>query len=173
MESYGELCRIYEGRLLRQAMLLSAECAEDLVQECLIAGWKSLRKYQGRCQFFTWLCAIMLNQHRNLKRKRWPVILSQLFHGESNEPKMENFEDTGLRPDAHAELSERAELVVRCMQKLSRKHREVIHLRFYVDDSLEGIANALGCSTGTVKSRLFHALEKLRSLTETARKEMD
>jgi RNA polymerase sigma-70 factor (ECF subfamily) len=154
-------------------MLLSAECAEDLVQECLIAGWKSLRKYQGRCQFFTWLCAIMLNQHRNLKRKRWPVILSQLFHGESNEPKMENFEDTGLRPDAHAELAERAELVVRCMQKLSRKHREVIHLRFYVDDSLEGIANALGCSTGTVKSRLFHALEKLRSLTETARKEMD
>jgi hypothetical protein len=40
----------------------------------------------------------------------------------------------------------------------------VIHLRFYVDDSLEGIAAALGCSVGTVKSRLFNALDKLRAM---------
>src|SRR5439155_12223354 len=43
---------------------------------------------------------------------------------------------------------------------LPAKHERVIYLRFYVDDSLEGIAAALGCSVGTVKSRLFHALER-------------
>jgi RNA polymerase sigma-70 factor (ECF subfamily) len=42
----------------------------------------------------------------------------------------------------------------------------VVYLRFYVDDSLEGIAAALGCAVGTVKSRLFHALEKLRGMKE-------
>ena len=47
-----------------------------------------------------------------------------------------------------------------------RKHQQVVYLRFYADDSLEGIAAALGCSVGTVKSRLFNALEKLRRMRE-------
>ena len=51
-----------------------------------------------------------------------------------------------------------------CVQALPAKHQQVIYLRFYVDDSLEGIAAALGCSVGTVKSRLFHALDKLRKM---------
>jgi DNA-directed RNA polymerase specialized sigma24 family protein len=47
---------------------------------------------------------------------------------------------------------------------LPAKQQQVIHLRFYVDDSLGGIAAALGCSVGTVKSRLFNALDKLRGM---------
>ena len=52
----------------------------------------------------------------------------------------------------------------RCIQALPAKHQQVIHLRFYAGDSLAGIAAALGCSVGTVKSRLFHALDKLRGM---------
>ncbi|MGO9245623.1 MAG: sigma factor-like helix-turn-helix DNA-binding protein [Verrucomicrobiia bacterium] len=37
-------------------------------------------------------------------------------------------------------------------------------MRFYVDDSLDEIAAVLGCPVGTVKSRLFHALDKLRKM---------
>jgi RNA polymerase sigma-70 factor (ECF subfamily) len=48
---------------------------------------------------------------------------------------------------------------------LPAKHQQVVYLRFYVDDSLEGIAAALGCPVGTVKSRLFHALDKLRGMS--------
>ena len=62
------------------------------------------------------------------------------------------------------ELREQAVLVRQCVQALPAKHQQVIYLRFYVDDSLEGIAAALGCSVGTVKSRLFHALDKLRKM---------
>jgi RNA polymerase sigma-70 factor (ECF subfamily) len=52
-----------------------------------------------------------------------------------------------------------------CIQTLPAKHQQVIYLRFYVDGSLDGIAAALGCSVGTVKSRLFHALDKLRNIS--------
>ena len=51
-----------------------------------------------------------------------------------------------------------------CIQLLPAKQQQVVYLRFFADDSLEGIAVALGCSVGTVKSRLFHALDKLRGM---------
>ena len=63
----------------------------------------------------------------------------------------------GVLPDEAAQSHEQAALVRKCLDALPAKHQQVIYLRFYVDDSLEGIAAALGCSVGTVKSRLFHA----------------
>ena len=52
----------------------------------------------------------------------------------------------------------------RCIEALAEKHRQIILLRFFEDASLPDIANVLGCSVGTVKSRLHHALEKLRKM---------
>jgi RNA polymerase sigma-70 factor (ECF subfamily) len=77
--------------------------------------------------------------------------------------------DDRARPDQAALMREEATLVWQCVQSLPLKHQQVIHLRFYADDSLEGIAAALGCSVGTVKSRLFHALEKLRAMKDLGR----
>lgn len=70
--------------------------------------------------------------------------------------------DPDSLPDEEAQRRERASLLQSCIEALPAKHQQVIHLRFYVDDSLGGVAAALGCSVGTVKSRLFHALDKPR-----------
>ena len=78
---------------------------------------------------------------------------------------MSNLADSALPPDQMTLVAERAVRLRACLDRLSDKHRAVIYLRFYVDDSLAGIASALGCSVGTVKSRLFHALENLRTMT--------
>ena len=51
-----------------------------------------------------------------------------------------------------------------CLERLPDKHRQVILLRFFEDASLPDMAAVLGCSVGTVKSRLHHALEKLRKM---------
>src|SRR5438874_11350003 len=74
-EAFAELCRAYETRLLRQALALcgNATLAEDLAQDTLVEAWKCLRRYNGRCQFFTWLCAILLNRHRNTIREKRPL----------------------------------------------------------------------------------------------------
>ena len=54
----------------------------------------------------------------------------------------------------------------RCLARLPEKQRQVVYLRFYVEDSLDGIAAALGCSVGTIKSRLFKALDRLTRMNE-------
>jgi RNA polymerase sigma-70 factor (ECF subfamily) len=166
--AYGEVYRIYTTRLLRQAMTLcgNPSLAEELAQDTLVEAWKCLGRYNGRCEFFTWLCAILLNRHRNTVRKN-RFFAIPIFGGQEREEiadLVEKMRDRGAMPDEAAELREQAVLVRRCLQALPARHQQVIFLRFYVDDSLESIAAALGCSVGTVKSRLFHALEKLRRM---------
>jgi len=167
-EAFCEICRIYETRLWRHAIALcgDATLAEDLAQDTLVEAWKCLHRYNGRCQFFTWLCAILLNRYRNTVRAKRPVPLSSLAGHDRKQfqNSLDNLADQDSAPDQAAQLREQAILVRNCIQALPTKHQQVIHLRFYVDDSLEGIAAALGCSVGTVKSRLFHALDRLRGM---------
>jgi RNA polymerase sigma-70 factor (ECF subfamily) len=166
-EAFGEICRIHGTRLLRQAVALCGNLtlAEDLAQDTLVEAWKGLRRYNGRCQFFTWLCAILLNRYRNvLRANRLRPAATPSVRDQDEFEKQANLPDHAALPDQAVELREQAVLVRQCVQALPAKHQQVIYLRFYVDDSLEGIAVALGCSVGTVKSRLFHALDKLRKM---------
>ena len=167
-EAFGQLCRVYETRLLRQAMALCGQpaLAEDLAEDTLVEAWKCLHRYNGRCQFFTWLCAILLNRYRNTVRERRPIPFSALPASDHKgfEQGFGLVADTDSSPDEAVQRREETALVQRCIQALPAKHQRVIHLRFYVGDSMEGIAAALGCSVGTVKSRLFHALDKLRAM---------
>jgi len=167
-KAFAELCETIEDRLLRQANFLckDADAAQDLAQETLFAAWKSFDKYHGNCQFFTWVCGIMIRQYRNYLRKsrRFPLSFSWLAgKSEARELDAERIDQRREPSEALADRELDAHLRG-CLQDLSAKHREVIYLRFYADDSLDGIAKALGCSVGTVKSRLFHALEQLRKM---------
>ena len=169
-DAFCELCRAYEARLLRHAWSVCgpSTLSEELAQETLVEAWRSLRRYNGRSQFFTWLCAILLHRYRNVLRARRPFPFSTLRRGEQENAldALQNLADTRLPPDQAAQQTERDVLLRRSLERLPPKHREVVYLRFYVDESLESIAAALGCSVGTVKSRLFHGLEKLRAMHE-------
>jgi len=166
--AYGEVYRAYATRLIRHAMALCGNraLAEELAQDTLVEAWRCLPRYRGRCQFFTWLCAILLNRYRNTVRRRRPLPFSAFARQDRSELEsgFNQLADHESLPDEAAQRREQAALVQQCVQALPAKHQQVIHLRFYVDDSLEGIAAALGCSVGTVKSRLFHALDKLRGM---------
>src|SRR5712671_3450136 len=86
-DAFCALCRSYELRLLRQAVSVcgNAAVAEELAQDTLVEAWKSLRRYNGRCQFFTWLCAILLNRYRNTIRQKRPMALSSFASRDQDE----------------------------------------------------------------------------------------
>jgi RNA polymerase sigma factor (sigma-70 family) len=67
-------------------------------------------------------------------------------------------------PAEAAEMQEQGALVRRCLEALPKKQQQVIYLKFYAGETLESIAGALGCSVGTVKSRFFYGMERLRKM---------
>jgi RNA polymerase sigma-70 factor (ECF subfamily) len=166
-EAFDNLFRHFRPGLLRQAVLLCGDqaLAEDIAQETLIEAWKSLARYNERCQFFTWLCAILHNRYRNhWRRKRLLCFLG--FETTATAEAQEHLLRVSPEPwpDQTVQSLEQAASIRRCVQALPSKQQQVVYLRFFVDQSLEGIAAALHCSVGTVKSRLFHALERLRRM---------
>ena len=64
-------------------------------------------------------------------------------------------------------MSEDALRIRRAVANLPEEHRLVVELRFFADATLDEIAAVLGCPLGTVKSRLHHALKKLRQMDLT------
>jgi RNA polymerase sigma-70 factor (ECF subfamily) len=157
-------------RLLRQATALAGDVstAEDLVSETLIEAWKSLPRYHETCRFSTWLYAILLHRHqKSIRRARSrPVSLAGLPFSETQKlhDRHQNFTSTETSP---AEAATRHETFIelrQCVEKLPQKHRRVVLLRFFEDASLPDMAAVLSCSLGTAKSRLHHALEKLRKM---------
>ena len=165
----GAFCALiagHEAALLGQARALCRDdhaLAEDLAQETLIEAWKSLRRYdETRCRLTTWLYAILLHRHRKaLRRARVRPFFC--LDAASRDTALRRLRTLEGSPADAMDDRERAGELRRAVAALPPKHAEVIRLRFFADASLEEIAVATGCAPGTVKSRLHHALEKLRS----------
>jgi RNA polymerase sigma-70 factor (ECF subfamily) len=159
-----------QGRLLRQAVALTGDlgAAEDLVSETLVEAWKSLSRYDQTCRFSTWLYAILLHRHRKaVRRARFrplPLAWLPVFEADHLHERQENLPSPELSPSEALSQNEAGIRLRRCLELLPEKHRRVIRLRFFEDASLPDMAVVLGCSVGTVKSRLHHALEKLRKM---------
>ena len=164
VSAFSRIMEAEQPRLMAQALAFcgNAHLAQDLVQETMIAAWKSLHRFDGSCRLFTWLYVILLRQHRRSLGwflRRLPLAtLEQQAMAARHEPATP---DEGDGADA-AE----AELLRAMLTALPARHREVVRLRFYAGAGEAEIAAALGISPGTVKSRLHHALEKLRRMKE-------
>jgi len=169
-EAFGVLVEPLQARLFRQAAALAGDlsAAEDLVSETLVQAWKSLPRYNQTCQLSTWLHAILLHRHRKFLRRarRRPISLAWLpwFERQNLQERRENLPSPELSPLEVMAQSEASVRLRKCLELLSARHRQVILLRFFEAASLPDIAAVLGCSVGTVKSRLHHALEKMRQM---------
>lgn len=165
VEAYSRLMEELHPQLMGQALAFCGDHqrAQDLVQETMIAAWKSLARFDGSCRFFTWLYVILLRQHRRALgwfSRRLPLAT---LEQQAAACRFEPATATGESPNAEAA---EAELLRAMLTALPARHREVVRLRFYAGASEAEIASALGISLGTVKSRLHNALTKLRRMKE-------
>lgn len=147
------LARIGDAYRLARAILLDDGEAEDAVQEASLAAWRRQGSLRDPARFDVWFDRILVNQCRDqLRRRKRTVQLA---------PPPVGFEAVAapLETGTDAELDE-------ALAALDADHRVVVVLRYWQDRTVEDIADRLGIPQGTVKSRLHHALKRLRSSLE-------
>ncbi len=138
---------------------------EDMAQEVFLKAYHGLQQYRGDSTFSTWIYRIAVNvgldELRREKRKRL-LRFTRLEDLGARGHEVEDVQPGARRPDSQLEQKELADTLQRAMKHLPKKHRLVFSLREIEEFSYSEIAEIMGCSTGTVKSRLFYARAKLQ-----------
>ena len=136
--------------------------AEDAVHDAAVIAWRGFAGLHDRERFEAWFGRILVNgcRDRLRVRRRRPVVGT-----------IPDYAAVGGGPrtadDAGAALADRDELA-RAFARLDPDHAVVVTLRFYADLTVPQIASRLGIAEGTVKSRLHHALRRLRTAVEAS-----
>jgi RNA polymerase sigma-70 factor (ECF subfamily) len=165
--AFGQLVQRHQGKIygLVYNMTSNKQDAEDMVQEIFLKAHKALPRFKGRSSFYTWLYRIAVNRTINFlkkRKKRQAFSLDDMDAGVERDPAY--VEMTGHEgPRRDARISELQERLNEALQKLSDKHRTVVVLHDIQGVPHEEIAKMLGCSSGTVRSRLFSARQRLQA----------
>jgi len=133
--------------------------AEEILQDTLLAVWRSAAGFAGRSQVRTWLYGVARRQAHNHLRVTHPV--------EAGLDEVADVRVTEPGPEELALASVERDRILAALDQLSLAHREVVMLTFTAELSQAEIAEVLGVPVGTVKSRLHHARAALvRQLAE-------
>ena len=164
IDDFRGLVEKYQQRIyiVIYGIVLNREQARDLTQEVFLKAYRSLEKFKGNSQFYTWLYRIAFNLSLDAKRKianRVQVEYDDSFELDDNG---NYYHGHTSRPDREVLRKELYEKIVNGLDKLSLEQRTAIILREWEGRSYDEIGQIMNCSTGTVMSRLHYGREKLR-----------
>jgi RNA polymerase sigma-70 factor (ECF subfamily) len=161
MGAFQELVSRYHQKIYMVilGLLRNREDALEVAQETFFRAYRKIKGFHGDSSFYTWLYRIAVNIAIDSQRrqKRNPLEFRDTMEGifeEQNEVAKDPFSDAHDR-----ELRER---LVSAINDLTPEHKAVIIFRAVEGLSYRDIAEILGCSEGTVMSRLHYARKKLQ-----------
>ncbi len=163
--AYRELMERYAKRAYGVAVGIVGDPdeAQDVVQEAFIKAYYSLREFRFGSNFYTWFYRLLVNRAidrwRKSARSRTVPMDESWLRDDGSAPDGTVYPRT---PEEMAGNRQLSEALSRAIGSLPEYHRAVILLREVEGMSYEEIAKSLGCSVGTVMSRLHYARAKLR-----------
>jgi len=166
--AFGAFVTHYEDTVFNLAyrMLGNREDARDVTQEVFVRAFRKIREFEGRSSMATWLYSIAVNQaiserRRQGARARSSEVQMSVLDGDGDDPP---YDPPGREPapDRRIGDSETRDRIERAIAELDADHQAVVVLRDVEGLDYGGISEVLGCSRGTVKSRLHRARLELR-----------
>jgi RNA polymerase sigma-70 factor (ECF subfamily) len=170
--AFVEIITRYRGKMFAVALsqLRNHADAEEIAQDTFIRAHKALARFRGDSSLSTWLHRIAFNLSHNrywyfFRRHRHDSMSLDCAFSDENKSTVSDMIASNAPSPAHEEANREFLVhVTVCMAKLSTQQREILTLRNGLDQSYVDIAQTLGISLGTVKSRIARARENLRTL---------
>jgi len=168
--AYDELVRGYHASIFHVAYRMLGDAAEasDVVQEIFLQVFRNIGGFKGEAALKTWIFKIafseILNRLRSWKRRyRYATVsLDDNPSAKRNGYNSPYVADSKPTPEEVLESKEQETAIQRALSKLSSDHRSIIVLRDIEGFSYSEIADVLGISIGTVKSRIARARADLK-----------
>lgn len=167
MAAFEELVARHRDKVYARAfsMMRNEDEAVDLSQEAWVKSWQRLKQFQGESSFGTWMTRIVINlcldQLRKRKRQRAESI-EEMEEGSGGVERQ--MAVVAVNPTERLERGELRKKIDQALGQLSHEHRTVLVLHEFEEMEYKQIAKTMGCSIGTVMSRLFYARRKMAVL---------
>jgi RNA polymerase sigma factor (sigma-70 family) len=165
VHAYEEIVQRYQQLAFRTAYVItrSAAEAEEAAQDAFVKAYRALGSFRTGAEPRPWLLRIVANEARNRvrsagRRQRLELRLAEGFRQG----------DAAPSPEAAAVDADERRRLIGLVNELDENDRQVIASRYFLELNSEETAAALGIPEGTVKSRLFRALNRLREKVEHA-----
>jgi len=159
-ELYRRFGRLAYGLALR--ILRDDALAQDAVQEAFLGVWRAAARFKAeRAKPSTWLLTLVHRRAVDLVRRE---------ERRRTEPLQPETEPVGAEAADETELATQRETIREALRRLPPEQREAIELAYYGGYTQSELAERLGQPLGTIKSRMFTGLARLRDeLGEDAR----
>ena len=140
------------------------EEAQDVLQSVYVKVLEGSARFDGRSSARTWLFAVIRRTAAERRRRQWlfELLPGRWLAWQPDPP-------SPPQPDALAEASEASATLRAALSRLSGRQRELMHLVFYEDLSIEEAAAVLGIGVGSARTHYARAKARLRELLEARR----
>jgi len=164
--AFEELIYRYDKSVLSIALnyVHDSDDAKDIYQEVFIRVHRSLKKFEMRSEFSTWLFRITTNvclTYKSRSKKHLQLSIDEDYKSDDDNRRNELVSDN-KDPGELASNAELGSLIGDAVDTLSSKQRITFVLKHYEGYKIREIAEMLNCKEGTVKKYLFDAIRNLR-----------
>lgn len=164
--AFRQLVLAYQERIfvVVRGMVRNQEDARDIAQDVFVKAYASLDSFRGQSSFYTWLYRIAVNMAIDFRRK-----MDRKPSSSYDDQREADGAEGAFVPDSSRFSPERAlkdkelgQHIMAAVEQLPEEQRTAIILRELEGLSYKEIAEVMGCSQGTVMSRLFYGRKKLQ-----------
>ena len=161
--NFNEIINTNKQNIKNIIKLITKQENEDIEQEVYIKLWKNAEKYEERGSLKSWVNTIAKNTSKDYLKS---AVVKNEQNSTSDDILLSNITDKKRSPEDCVIVNERQKRIIKAVDNLKPKFREVIMLCEIYGFTYEEASKKLNCPIGTIKSRIYNAKKELAEVLQ-------